>query len=150
MASKSTPAEETVPEVMSFGDDSSGWRPEPGDTITGTIANITVGGGAEYDPYPIIQLKDASDNNDRTGLQIDVHAFHQALQDGFALIEPEIGHQVTVTYHGVQGGESKPGAKDGKGKGKTGYHKYTVTSPQYKFNWKAWNKKKLPLVDVEE
>lgn len=120
---------EPVREVMDFGVE--GWRPEPGDTFTGRVENITIG-ASEWGQYPIVEIKSADNTH------IAVHAFHHTLQKNFAMIKPKVGHEVTVTYHGHVGGESGQNARDGKGVGKKGYHAYTVTSPQYVFNWDAF------------
>lgn len=126
-----TTTDETVPEVMDFGG-ADGWRPEPGDTITIEVTNLTIA-ESEYGVYPLVEglVKAENGTNTKVGEKVAMHAFHTVLRKDLARIRPEIGNELTVTYHGRKG--------EG-GKYKQGYETYTVTSPQYKFNWDMFGK----------
>ena len=122
-------ATETVPEAMDFG--TEGWRPEPGDTITGTVEDITSGQGG-YARYPIIVL------STKDGDKVAVHAFHHTLRNRLIEMRPKIGHTLTITYHG----EEVQVDKDGNDRMRDGepmtLKMYTVTSPEFEFSWDAF------------
>jgi hypothetical protein len=123
---KTETAVETVAEVLSF--EPKGWRPNAGDTITGTVKDMTTGDGG-YQRYPIITLSLPD------GEEVNVHAFHHTLKNRLREMRPKRGHVLTITYHGQEDQTDK----DGKvlrvnGETKT-LHRYTVDSPQFEFNW---------------
>jgi hypothetical protein len=126
-----TPAKtETVPEVLDF--EPKGWRPEPGDSITGTVKDMTTGDGG-YQRYPIVTLSTAD------GEEVNVHAFHHTLKNRLVEMRPKRGHVLTITYIGA----TEQVDKNGKplminGEVKT-LHRYTVDSPQFEFNWGAFS-----------
>lgn len=99
-----------------------GWRPNPGDEISGKVIDISVGQGS-YEPYPIVTLEDEG------GTQMAVHAFHGVLQGELARRRPKIGDELKIRYLG----KAEP-----KGNGNP-YHNYRVqggTEPP--FNWAAF------------
>ena len=94
------------------------WRPSPGSTITGTLANVELidpnGNGA----YPCVLLK--TGDGERA-----VHAFHTVLRREIARRRPKIGDELTITYLG-----QKDGGKNGT------YHAYRVRGGSgAEFNW---------------
>jgi hypothetical protein len=127
---KSTPTE-TVPEAMDFGVE--GWRPEKGDTLTGTVEDITSGGsGSEYGKYPILVL------STKEGGKVAVHAFHHTLKNRLLEMRPKLGHTLTITYLG----EEPQYDRDGMPKTRNGQpmtlNQYTVTSPEFEFSWDSF------------
>lgn len=86
------------------------WRPEPGDSITGTVAEFFKNKTEEYGEYPGVTLDTANG-------QISVHAFAHVLRRGLASIRPAVGTELKITYHG------KVDGKDGG----NAYHNYTVS-----------------------
>jgi hypothetical protein len=72
-----------------------GWKPEQGDTITGTIVDIDVTEGA-YGPYPVLdfQLEDGT---------VSVHAFHDLLRRKLSSRGAQVGELVSITYRGRAG-----------------------------------------------
>lgn len=72
-----------------------GWKPEQGDTITGTIVDIDVTEGA-YGPYPVIDFE----LDDGT---VSVHAFHDQLRRKLSSRGAQVGELVSITYRGRAG-----------------------------------------------
>lgn len=98
------------------------WRPDAGDTITGTMVGVEVIDPNNQGPYPCVTLKTGS------GEIRAIHAFHQVLRNGIARRRPKIGDELTITYHGK---------KEGGAYG--GYHSYQVTGGQtVEMNWESW------------
>lgn len=121
-------ATETVPEAIDFG--VQGWKPEPGDTITGRITDLTTGGG-EFGRYAIVML------TTKSGDDVAIHAFHHTLKTRLREMRPERGHTLTVTYHGMVNQTDRDGnvkMVDGEPKALA---LYTVDSPEFSFNWDA-------------
>lgn len=83
--------------------ESTSWKPEPGDTVTGSIADISEH-DAGYGKYPIVEL-------DTDSGTVTIHAFHDVLKNELARLAPDIGDSVTITY---------------RGKHEKGYHLYRV------------------------
>jgi hypothetical protein len=125
-----TPA---VPEAIDF--DANGWRPSPGDILTGELVDVTMGGtGAEsFGKYPIITLRKQD-----SGREVAVHAFHHTLRNRLKEMRPELGHHLTITYFGPQDQVDRDGNPklDLAGRQKT-LEMYEVTSPEFQFNWDA-------------
>lgn len=101
-----------------------GWRPEPGDTITGKVIGLDRGysdyNGGRY--YPIVTLDTGS------GL-VQVHCFHAMLENKLKSIRPEIGDRLTIVYAG-----QKP-SKDGR---RTVSH-YTVSTDRPQDAGRFWD-----------
>lgn len=106
-----------------------GWRPNPGDKITGKVTQLSLG-ESEYGVYPIVTLGDVA-----------VHAFHTVLRRELNRIRPVVGHTLTIEYHGS--------TAEGTGKFNKGYEAYTVSSPEYVFDWNMFGRvpKAAPLED---
>jgi len=121
----STPAE-TVPEAIDFG--AEGWRPNPGDTITGKVTDLTTGQG-DYAKYPIITL--ATKDGD-----VNVHCFHHTLKNRVKEMRPKRGHTLTITFLGevpqTRKSDGEPIMLDGKPKT---LMMYAADSPEFEFNW---------------
>lgn len=90
-----------------------GWRPQPGETLEGTLVALEKREG-DYGAYPcLIYRTDA-------GEYVAVHAFHSILKDEYAKLhavaqttgQPMIGRRHTVHYAGRQ--VSKNIGPDGK------------------------------------
>jgi hypothetical protein len=71
---------------------STSWKPQPGDTVTGVIEDISEH-DAGYGKYPILELAT------ETGT-VAVHAFHDVLKNELARLAPNIGDSITLTYKG--------------------------------------------------
>jgi hypothetical protein len=68
------------------------WRPEPGESIIGELADVGERDGG-YGPYPVLTL--ATDDGART-----VHAFHEVLRNELAKLAPQIGERIGIKYVG--------------------------------------------------
>jgi hypothetical protein len=89
----------------------TGWRPKPGDTISGVVTDLAVCHG-EHGSYPLVEL-DGTTN---------LHAFHEVLRNELARRSPKIGDRLEVTYQG------RHPERD--------YHVYRVTSnADIAFDW---------------
>lgn len=122
--------ESTVPEAIDV--DSNGWRPSPGDILTGTLTDITIGGTgrASFGVYPIITLRKAN------GTEVMVHAFHHTLRTRLKEMRPELGHELTITYLGRQNQVNRDGSPRMDENGaQFALEMYEVTSPQFEFDW---------------
>lgn len=131
--SKNSTAPETVPEAIDF--DRGGWRPEPGDSLTGTVADLTTGGdGSEFGRYPIVVMKR------KDGSEVAVHAFHHTLKNRLREMRPKVGHTLTITYLGEEAQYEKDGVTPRMRNGKEMVlNRYTVDSPEFEFNWGAFD-----------
>lgn len=97
------------------------WRPDPGDTITGTLSEVQMIDPNGQGAYPCVTLKTAE------GLT-NIHAFHQVLQRGIARRRPKVGDELTITYQG-----KREGGTYGS------YHSYQVSGGQdQEVNWDAF------------
>jgi hypothetical protein len=97
----------------------TGWKPDPGASITGQVIDIATGDGG-YGVYPIVTLRTEQ------GDEIAIHAFHTVLRTELARRRPKIGDTVGITYHGKRANAS------GKGE----YHSYRVTGGQTQgYDW---------------
>ena len=85
------------------------WRPEPGDTVTGTLLNVEAIDPNGNGVYPVVTLK--TDGGD-----IAVHAFHTVLRRELARRRPKVGDELTIVYQG-----KRPGGKNNE------YHAYRVS-----------------------
>jgi hypothetical protein len=100
-----------------------GWRPNPGETIVGTVAHISKR-ESEYGDYPVVTL--AADTDDPEAVNyVAVNAFHSILKHGLYDIKPQVGSRLAVTYHGTAPGK-RIDPKTGK---PVEYHSYTVIDP---------------------
>ena len=97
------------------------WRPEPGDTITGTVVTIRAR-ETEYGKHPVVILNTGEEN------YTAVHAFHGVLKNKLFELKPGPGTRLTVGYQGKVDGKERP------------YHSYTAFDPDAsyeaeEFNW---------------
>lgn len=96
-----------------------GWRPEPGDAITGEIVRViarqTVVEG-EVKTYPMLII-DAGEPQ-----YIAVHAFHGVLYEQLYAAKVSPGDTITIMYHGKK---ESHGKTDAKGNPRE-YHDYAV------------------------
>lgn len=85
-----------------------GWRPEPGDELTGKIIDVDSATSTQrdrdgnYPVYPLLRIQKDD------GEEVFVHCFHQTLQKGILTQRPEIGHRIRVKFHGKQTLKSDP------------------------------------------
>lgn len=95
-------------------DEAQGWRPEPGDVLTGTVTAIDKG-WSDYTNsfYPIVTVRQED------GTLTSLHCFHEILKQRMLDLRPEIGTEITVTC-----GDRKQ-TRDGK----RSFVTYTVTVP---------------------
>jgi hypothetical protein len=83
-----------------------GWRPAPGDNVTGTIVKLDMLDSGAYGPYPAVTIE----TND--GKFVVIHAFHTLLWDGLAGLDVKSGDTITVAYVGrIMFGETVVGKK---------------------------------------
>jgi hypothetical protein len=104
---------------------STSWKPQPGDTVTGVIEDISEH-DAGYGKYPILELAT------ETGT-VAVHAFHDVLKNELARLAPNIGDSITLTYKGKHP--------------EKGYHQYRVRDGDGKgrgINWGAYGETSIP------
>lgn len=97
----------------------NGWRPEPGDTISGKVTDLDMAADIGWGPYPIVTIARED------GTEVSVHAFHQTLRSKLEQIRPQIGDPLNVTYIGKQSG--KGDSPD--------YHLYRVRSAIQREFW---------------
>lgn len=108
---------------------SAAWRPDPGDTVTGTVLALDEGRNVKQQPYPIVTL-------DVAGGVVKVHALHQVLQEELAKRRPTIGDDLTISYHG------QPDGKD--------YHHYTVAGGSAPaFDWGRYGDPHAPETSTD-
>ena len=95
-----------------------GWKPNPGDEITGRVIDIAATDGG-WGMYPIVTLRDEG------GTEIAVHAFHDVLKSELARRRPKVGDEVSIKYLGQPNGKN--------------YHAYRVRGGQdASFDWGAF------------
>lgn len=92
------------------------WRPQPGESVKGTVTRIGVG-DAGWGAYPILVLRVAGTLHER---DVAVHAFRDVLKAELAQRQVQVGDVITVTYLGLH-------AK--------GYHGYRVEGADRAFDW---------------
>lgn len=71
-----------------------GWRPEPDESIEGTIVTIAERENGTFGAYPIFTIEKSD------GESTSVHAMHANLQQGLAAINAQEGDRVRITYYG--------------------------------------------------
>lgn len=70
----------------------TGWRPEEGDMILGTVAYVSEGNN-EYNPdrpYPMVAIVT------REGEAVMVHGFHEVLRNGLERQDPQTGDKIAI------------------------------------------------------
>jgi hypothetical protein len=74
----------------------TGWRPEPGDVLIGTVVRITTGTSSYGDngSYPIIGVQTEN------GEVVNAHAFHAVLRSELARTRPEVDDTIGIAYDG--------------------------------------------------
>ena len=106
----------------------SGWKPNAGDTITGTIAHIKAG-ETEFGRYPIVVL--AADTEDpETVNYVAVHAFHASLKRDLSAHKPAVGDRLTISYKGLV--ETDKYREDGS---RVSFHSYDVSPEKSEGFW---------------
>lgn len=75
-----------------------GWRPEPGEKLTGVIVDISEG-SSDYGTYPLLEVQ-ADD-----GRVVSVHAFHTVLKNELASKKPNVGDRIGIKYVGIPAGK---------------------------------------------
>jgi hypothetical protein len=107
-----------------------GWRPEPGEKVSGTIAHISAA-QSEYGTYPVITIAAETDDPETVRF-VAVHAFHHTLKRDLIAIRPEVGQRLSVVYVG----EQETGREiDGK---PVTYQLYTVTAENMDKLWASF------------
>lgn len=106
-----------------------GWRPIAGETITGTVVDLSVRKMAAMGDQPkrniLIMVLDTGDPEHYTAVWV----LHSVLNAAINNLRPSNGDKITIAYHGKfqPADESKPP-----------YHNYTAINPDAKdvpFNW---------------
>lgn len=88
------------------------WRPEAGDTLSGTVVAIGMN-DAGWGPYPIVTVQ--PDNGEPKAF----HAFHSVAKARLAELRPEIGDKIGIRYLGLR--EPRNGGR--------AYHAYRIVMP---------------------
>lgn len=75
--------------------ETEGWRPEPGDVLTGKVVGYGTG-WSDYTgaAYPIVTIKPADSD------AVAVHAFQTVLRNELAEKRPLVGEVIDIAYHG--------------------------------------------------
>lgn len=73
---------------------SKGWKPAPGETLSGTVVDLYDSSPGEYGEYPIMEVA----TND--GEIIAVHAFHTTLKSALERRKPKVGDRIGLRYEG--------------------------------------------------
>lgn len=71
-----------------------GWRPTPGDKLTGTVVGLDERDSDYGEPYPVVTI---ACDDDR---EVAVHGFHTVLRRELARQRPQVGDRIGVAYHG--------------------------------------------------
>jgi len=69
------------------------WKPKPGDTLIGTLLEITER-ESEYGVYPLLIIETED------GDEVAVHGFHTVLKNELGRQAPVVGDQIGIIYHG--------------------------------------------------
>lgn len=69
------------------------WKPEPGDIVTGRVVDIEMFDG-KFGTYPLLMLE--TDDGD----EIAVHAFHTVLKSELARKRPQPGDLIGIKFQG--------------------------------------------------
>lgn len=84
--------------------DAPGWKPEVGDTIAGTLVDITEGSSPKYGPYPLLILETPSGNF------VGIHSFHHVLRTEFDRRTSngtlKVGDLIALQYIGISAGKN--------------------------------------------
>jgi hypothetical protein len=78
------------------------WRPEPGQSLTGTLVEIEMRPSDFGADYPVVTLLDADGN------EFVFHAFHTTARTELAKLRPEPGDQIGIRYRGKVEGRKNP------------------------------------------
>lgn len=96
-------------------EEATGWRPDTGSVLKGTVTEVSKGWSDYADAYyPIVTIRE-----DGTDKLVAVHCFHEILKQRMMDARPTIGSELEITCLG-----EKP-TRDGK----RTYVAYTVTVP---------------------
>jgi hypothetical protein len=82
----------TLQNVLDATQAAAAWRPAPGDTIIGELADVGERDNG-YGPYPILTL--LTDDG-----AISVHCFHEVLRSELAKLSPQVGECIGIKYIG--------------------------------------------------
>jgi len=106
----------------------TGWRPEIGDALVGTVTEISTRESEFGGDYPLVVV--ATEDGD----EIAIHGFHAVLKNELARLRPREGDKLGIKYHG----------RDVKG----GYERYRVIIDRAD-GWSApdWDRMTEPVPD---
>lgn len=71
-----------------------GWRPAPGDTLSGRVVDTYSSGEGEYGEYPIVEVVTSE------GDIVALHCFHTTLRSAVDRRKPKVGDRIGVRYDG--------------------------------------------------
>lgn len=102
------------------------WRPEPGDRLTGVLAQVRkqeggIHNGQALDAYPVFIF-------DTVTGAVAVHAYHQTLIDGLKDVDASKGHTYTLAYVGDRETNASKKAGATGTPDEVRYHLYVVMS----------------------
>jgi hypothetical protein len=81
--------------------DVEGWRPEPGDSIQGTVVAVDSRPSDYGDDYPLIEIEKED------GSVVAVHAFHTVLKREISRLAPAAGDKIGIRYSGKEKGRNQ-------------------------------------------
>lgn len=99
------------------------WRPNPGEAISGTVANLRRQDD-EYGGHVVVTLATGAEGDQP--VYAAVHAFHSVLKKQLSDMKPSKGDPLKITYLGKVDGKNQP------------YHSYLVQDPtaaETEFDW---------------
>lgn len=110
----------------------TGWRPAVGDTLIGTVTEVSTRESEFGGAYPLVVV--ATEDGD----EVAIHGFHAVLKNELARLRPKEGDKMGVKYHG----------KDDKG----GYERYRVIIERAEPDeWSApdWDRMTEPVIEPD-
>jgi hypothetical protein len=101
------------------------WRPAPGDTLVGTVTDISSRGGG-YGEYPIIVVRPG----ETMDTEVAFHAIHTVAQNELASKKPQVGETIAIKYVGKRKAAS----------GNATYHAYKIVIDRDagEFDWSRY------------
>lgn len=111
--------------------EATGWMPEPGDKLTGTVEHIGTR-KSDFGLYPVVTMSRPGAEAGSTEY-VAVHAFHGTLKGALYDLKPSVGDKISVTYVGTRVGKKLDDFGD-----PVEYHLYTAEgSKETEFDWKT-------------
>lgn len=85
----------------------SGWKPDEGDTLIGTVVSIDFGWSNYTNAeYPIVTVQ--PEGTDKPDARVAVHCFHTALLNRIMSLRPTEGERIGIQYKGKEPSKDNP------------------------------------------